>query len=44
VGPLPNRRITYVIDSDRTLLEVIKSEVAMDSHADRALEVLAART
>lgn len=44
IGPLPNRRITYVIDTDRRLLDVIKSEVDMDSHADRALEVLASRS
>lgn len=39
-GPLFNRRMTFVIGSDRRVIEVIKSEISMDSHADRALEVL----
>lgn len=43
-GPLLTRRTTFVIDTDRTLLAVIKSELRMAVHADRALEVLAART
>ena len=42
-GPLPNKRVTFVIDTDRTVLDVISSELRMDVHADRALEVLAAR-
>lgn len=42
-GPLFNRRMTFVIGSDRRVIEVIKSEISMDSHADRALEVLRAR-
>ena len=42
-GPLPNRRMTFVIDTDRTVLESISSELRMDVHADRALEVLRAR-
>lgn len=40
----PTRRWTFVIDSDRRVLAVIKSETRMRSHADRALEVLRART
>ena len=43
VGPVPNKRATFVIDSDGTVLELIASETNMDVHADRALEVLAAR-
>jgi peroxiredoxin Q/BCP len=43
-GPLLTRRQTFVIDTDRTVLEVIKSELRMAVHADRALEVLRART
>ena len=43
-GPLLTRRQTFVIDTDRKLLAVIKSELRMAVHADRALEVLAART
>lgn len=43
MGPLPNERITFVIDVDKRVLEVVKSEINMDSHADRALEVLRSR-
>ncbi|MCW1960120.1 MAG: peroxiredoxin [Mycobacterium sp.] len=41
---LPVKRATFVIDTDRTVLEVISSEVNMDTHADKALEVLRARS
>ena len=41
---LPVKRTTFVIDSDRTVLDVISSEVNMDTHADKALEVLRARS
>ena len=41
---LPVKRTTFVIDSDRTVLEVISSEVNMDTHADKALEALRARS
>ena len=40
---LPNKRVTFVIDTDRTLLDVIHSEVSMGAHADKALAVLKAR-
>ena len=40
---LGNRRTTFVIDTDRTVLETIHSELSMDTHADRALQVLRAR-
>lgn len=43
VGPVPNKRATFVIDSDGTVLDVIASETNMDVHADRALQALAAR-
>jgi peroxiredoxin Q/BCP len=43
LGPLATKRMTFVIGTDRRVLEVIHSEVSMDSHADRALEVLRAR-
>ena len=39
----PVRRKTFVIGKDRTILEVISSEMKMDAHADQALEVLAHR-
>ena len=37
------KRVTFVIDTDRTVIDIISSEVAMDAHADRALAALAAR-
>lgn len=40
---LPVKRTTFVIDTDRTVLEVISSEVNMDTHADKALQVLRSR-
>ncbi|MCW2512883.1 MAG: Peroxiredoxin [Mycobacterium sp.] len=40
---MPVKRTTFVIDTDRTVLDVIASELSMDSHADRALEVLRAK-
>jgi thioredoxin-dependent peroxiredoxin len=42
-GPLPTKRQTFVIDTDGTVLEVIKSELRMAVHADKALAVLRAR-
>jgi peroxiredoxin Q/BCP len=42
-GPLLTRRQTFVIDTDRKVLEVIKSELRMGVHADKALEVLRKR-
>ena len=36
----PVKRATFVIGPDRKILEVIKSEVRMNSHADKALEFL----
>ena len=41
---LGNRRTTFVIDTDRTLLDVIHTEVSMSAHADRALQVLRRRS
>ena len=43
LAKLPNKRATFVIDTDGTVLEVITSDVNMNAHADRALEVLANR-
>lgn len=43
-GPLLTRRQTFVIDTDGKVLTVIRSELRMAVHADRALEVLRART
>jgi peroxiredoxin Q/BCP len=39
-GPLFNRRVTFVIGADGTLLDIIKSEMNMQVHGDRALEIL----
>ena len=40
---LPVKRTTFVIGTDRTVLEVISSEINMDTHADKALSTLRAR-
>jgi peroxiredoxin Q/BCP len=42
LGPLSTKRMTFVIGPDRHIMEIIHNEVSMDSHADRALEVLRA--
>jgi peroxiredoxin Q/BCP len=39
----PNKRTTFVIDTDRTILATFDSQVKMNSHADGALEVLRRR-
>ena len=40
---MPVKRTTFVIDTDRTVLDVIASEISMDSHADKALATLRSR-
>lgn len=40
---MPVKRTTFVIDTDRVVLEVISSEFNMDRHADKALATLRAR-
>ena len=42
-GPIPSKRATFVIDTDRTLLATVTSEANMHKHADEALAALAAR-
>lgn len=42
LGPLATRRVTFVIGTDRRIIEVIHSEVNMNGHADRALRALGA--
>ena len=37
------RRVTFVIDTDRRILEVVRSEIRMNVHADKALAALKAR-
>lgn len=41
---MPVKRTTFVIDTDRSLLDVISSEFSMDTHADKALQTLRARS
>ena len=40
---MPVKRTTFVIDTNRTVLDVIASEIGFDTHADKALEVLRQR-
>ncbi|MDP9075278.1 MAG: peroxiredoxin [Actinomycetota bacterium] len=39
-SPLPTKRTTFVIGTDSRIVEVIKSEVRMSVHADKALDAL----
>jgi peroxiredoxin len=36
----PPKRVTFVIDQNRMVVEVVKSELRMSVHADRALDAL----
>ena len=36
----PPKRVTFVIDRDRRVVEVVKSEIRMGVHADRTLDAL----
>jgi peroxiredoxin Q/BCP len=40
---MPVKRTTFVIDTDRTVLDVIGSELNFNAHADKALATLRAR-
>ncbi len=40
IGPLRTKRWTFVIAPDRSVLGVIRNELRMDVHADRALALL----
>jgi peroxiredoxin Q/BCP len=40
---IPTKRTTFIIDTDRRVLDVIASEVRMNVHADRALDALRKR-
>lgn len=40
LGPLSNKRMTFVIGTDRRVIAVIHSETDMQSHATKALEAL----
>ena len=39
-GPLPSKRSTFVIGTDQRILGIVKSELNMQGHADKALEIL----
>lgn len=39
----PVKRMTFVIDTDRRIIDVIKSELRFDTHADKALATLSSR-
>jgi peroxiredoxin Q/BCP len=43
-GIVPVKRNTFVIDTDRKVIGVIKSELSMQKHADHALDVLRQRS
>ncbi|MFJ9870762.1 peroxiredoxin [Streptomyces sp. NPDC101165] len=38
----PTKRVTFVIAEDRSVLEIVRSELRMNTHADRALSALRA--
>ncbi|MEU9475811.1 peroxiredoxin [Streptomyces sp. NPDC048191] len=38
----PTKRVTFVIAQDRTVLDIVRSELRMNTHADRALAALRA--
>jgi peroxiredoxin Q/BCP len=40
LGPLSTKRLTFVIGTDRTVIEVVHSELDMNQHAGRALEAV----
>lgn len=40
----PTKRVTFVIDEERRIVEVVRSELRMSVHADRALAALKTRT
>ncbi|MEU7723054.1 peroxiredoxin [Streptomyces tibetensis] len=42
-SPAPTKRTTFVIAQDRTVLDVVRSELRMNAHADRALTALRAQ-
>ncbi|MER6332706.1 peroxiredoxin [Streptomyces sp. NPDC014983] len=38
----PTKRVTFVIAEDRTVVEIVRSELRMNTHADKALAALRA--
>ena|SRR5699024_6491854 len=43
LGPVPTKRRTFVLDTDRTVLAAFSSELRMKLHGDRALQTLRGR-
>jgi thioredoxin-dependent peroxiredoxin len=43
IGPWPTKRVTFVIDRDRRVIEIVRSEIRVNAHADRALQALRRR-
>lgn len=41
-GPLPSKRVTFVIDADRTVAAIVTGEMSFEKHADEALEAVRA--
>jgi peroxiredoxin Q/BCP len=41
---MPTKRVTFVIGTDSRVIDVIRSEIRMSVHADKALQVLRSRT
>ncbi|MDQ1427215.1 MAG: thioredoxin-dependent peroxiredoxin [Acidimicrobiaceae bacterium] len=39
-GPLPTKRATFVVGRDGRVIDIVKSEVRMSVHADKAIEAL----
>ena len=42
-GLAQSKRVTFVIDTDQRVIEIVRSEVRMDAHADKALAALRSR-
>ena len=43
IGPLPTKRVTFVIDESRRVVERIATETNMHAHADEALAAVRKR-
>ena len=39
-GPVPNKRVTFVIGTDQRIIKVIKSETNMKAHSAEAIDAL----
>ncbi|QKV91513.1 peroxiredoxin [Streptomyces sp. NA02950] len=44
LAAVPTKRVTFVVGTDRRVLEIVKSEFRMTVHADKALEALRSAT